>query len=272
MQSIPTDLEPAERDPKKLRNTALILTLVMTIGGILVASAYVKNLKRQSENFVPDHKGFFQKNIKLKIANGEIISLHDFEKKVWLAVQVSSANPESSQDTLRGYEKACQEIEGEKPHLVLFAVDVSPDELSPLDKLEERWPEATIVAANATILHKFIKNEMKVGIYPHETESGWVHDTVGVLVDRHRHIRGHFDFEHYRGHDEKVTAKTGTSPHFADQLDALFLKNLKFLLQEPYEAEKISPKNVGLGRTLGFGIIFIMFFALIRGFQKHRKS
>jgi len=53
MPADPTPLEPAIRDPRKLRRTAWVLLVVMLLGGVMIHLAYQSWSKKQSVDLRP---------------------------------------------------------------------------------------------------------------------------------------------------------------------------------------------------------------------------
>jgi hypothetical protein len=250
-------LEPAVRDPKKLRNTALILLGVMLVGGWLVLKAYEQWSVKQSQDDRPAviYRITPERDLRMLRQDDTEANLVDLRRKV-IAVNVSSLrDPQASELSMAVMKRLAESRAGNGDfHLVTLIVDpASREELPKIlattaathgMKLPQWW-----VGSNEPVtLHKFIKNELKANIYPHELGGKWLYDSAIVLIDRNGHIRravvpqqrggppfiATFDFEQAAAWDAKG-AKTGTDRTNVGELEVLLNKTIDKLLAEPFK-------------------------------------
>lgn len=227
-------LIPRERDPKAIRHTVLVLIAIM-IGGIFVAQAYVKLLKRQQTEFRPEYSKRLVKNLQLVRHDREAVSLGDLEGQVWLCAVVSvnqSETGELSRSAMK--ELAATFAESSDVKFLLATVDPeveTPDVLAAFaEENDLTLPNWWMVGAEPERLRKYLKNEMRFGEFPHLNEAGeWVFDTSVLVVDRNRHIRGHFDFDRAQKLAEGLTQK-GDDVDVVGQLTAQLEKTVNYLL------------------------------------------
>jgi len=193
-------LEPAERNPAQLRRTALILLGIIIFSGFFVTYAYKQLLERQQNEFRPEYKQRLTGNFGVVLQDGTQAALYDLEGKVWFAAMIDFRHLENDFGVLEGLKNLSEAFaDRDDIHFVLFPVDPSkqrPEEFQELAK-ERGWDQSRwwIAGAGNEFLHKFLKNRMKMGIYPHEKDGKWIYDRSIVVIDRNMHLRGHYDFE-----------------------------------------------------------------------------
>lgn len=255
--SRPTDLEPAVRDPKKLRRTAWLLVAIMIIGGILILKAYEKVAIEKSKDTRPSvvHRIAKERDLRIFRQDAKTVDLFDLRGSVWAVHLISLAHPEASQRSFEVMKRlAAAHASTSDFHLVSLIVDpIQPqDAAATLAKasadLGISLPQWWLGTNEAPTLHKFVKNELKTGIFPHLENGRWIFDTSIVLIDRGGHIRravipqkkggppfvATFDFDQAASWDEKHV-KTGTNLSNQAQLEALLADTVKTLLAEPPE-------------------------------------
>ncbi|MCB1133498.1 MAG: hypothetical protein KDN05_20435, partial [Verrucomicrobiae bacterium] len=107
-------------------------------------------------------------------------------------------------------------------------------------------PQWWLASTDQKTLHKFIKNELKAGEFPHEKDGKWMFDSSIVLIDREGNIRravvpqkrggppfvATFDFAEAAEWDARG-AKTGTERSNVEELEQLLRKTIDTLLSSP---------------------------------------
>jgi len=90
--SIPQDLEPAVRDPKKLRRTAWILVGMMILGGWLIFAAYNKWASQRAGDDRPSivHRIQPERSLRVVRQDGKTADLMDLRGKVF-AIHVAGS-------------------------------------------------------------------------------------------------------------------------------------------------------------------------------------
>ena len=250
-------LEPAIRDPKKLRNTALVLVAIIFLGGWLVLKAY----DRWSIQQAPDDRPAIiyritpERDLRMLRQDGKIVDVVNLRGKV-IALNVTSLrDPQAAELSMAVMKRLAQSrAETQDFHLITLVVDPLPSEKL-LTSLAEtsaangmQLPQWWVGGNEPATLHKFIKNELKATLYPNELKGKWEYDSSIVLIDKNGHIRravvpqkrggppfiATFDFEQAAAWDAKG-AKTGTEYNNLEQLEILLNHTIDKLLAEPFK-------------------------------------
>ena len=250
-------LEPAIRDPKKLRNTALVLVAIIFLGGWLVLKAY----DRWSIQQAPDDRPAIiyritpERDLRMLRQDGKIVDVVNLRGKV-IALNVTSLrDPQAAELSMAVMKRLAQSrMETQDFHLITLVVDPLPSEKL-LTSLAEtsatngiQLPQWWVGGNEPATLHKFIKNELKATLYPNELKGKWEYDSSIVLIDKNGHIRravvpqkrggppfiATFDFEQAAAWDAKG-AKTGTEHNNLEQLEILLNHTIDKLLAEPFK-------------------------------------
>ncbi len=253
----PSSLEPAVRDPKKLRRTAWILVAIMIVGGTLILMAYNKRaaLTAGDERPAMPYRISKERDLRLQRQDGEVVDLHDLEGKVFVIQTVSLDQPEKDRLSTSVMKRLEEHYAG-NPDFVLVSLLVDPIPREDLDaKLEEiagdrgmGLPKWWLGTTTPDPLHKFIKNELKTSMFPHEADGKWMYDTSLTVIDRNRHIRravvpqkqggppyiAVFDFDQAAEWDSRGV-KTGTDLSNTGQLETLLIKTIDEVLAESFE-------------------------------------
>jgi cytochrome oxidase Cu insertion factor (SCO1/SenC/PrrC family) len=250
-------LEPAIRDPKKLRNTALVLVAIMVLGGWLVLKAYTNWSQKQDTDDRPAviYRITPERDLRMLRQDGVTADLVNLRGSV-IAIQViSRRDPQLAELGMAVMKRlASSRATTENFHLLTLVLDPEPP-----DKLLKTLAETA--TANQMILpqwwcgsnepktlHKFIKNELKADTYPNEKTGKWDYDAGIVLLDKNGHIRravvpqkqggppfvATFDFNQAAAWDAKG-AKTGTEHNNVNQLEILLNQTVDKLLIEPFK-------------------------------------
>lgn len=247
-----TDLESVTPDPKMNLITALVLVAIMVVGGFVILKAYEK---RTEEGEKDDRPSFVTrisepKDLKFIRQDGEISDLMSLNGKV---VVVQSIPQSQSDPVTAGIMKRLSEKYSDNPDvaLVSLVLDPGPPEGLPgqlkevAGMLGAELPQWTVASNERPTLHKFIKNEFKASLLPHEEKGDWEYDHSLVLIDRNRHVRravvpqkrggaayvAPFDFDLAAEWDGK-RIKTGTELSNVEQLEVLLVETIGILLNE----------------------------------------
>lgn len=259
--SLPADLEPAVRDPKKLRRTAWILVAIMLAGGFLVLKAYENWAAKQATDTRPAiiHRIQKERDLRLLRQDGKTADLFELRGGVFVLNVLSLRDPEAATRSMAVMKRLAEQRAGEKDfHLVTLVIDPLPaDELrDTLAKAAEthgmKLPQWWLGGNEPGTLHKFIKNELKASVYPNETGGKWNYDPAIVLIDRNGHIRRAvvpktrngkqakpavvgFDFDQAAEWDA-ADMKSGTDRSNEAELEILLGKTIGALLAETTES------------------------------------
>jgi cytochrome oxidase Cu insertion factor (SCO1/SenC/PrrC family) len=251
-----SDLEPAVRDPKKLRRTAWILVAIMILGGTVILTAYNKRAAATAEDDRPAriYRITKERDLRFQRQDGTVVDLHELEGKVVAIQTISLAHPEVDEISMKAM-RQLQDRFRDETDFVLLTLLVDPLPREELESTLEtvaarhdiRLPQWWLGTTTPDPLHKFIKNQLKTSIFPHEPEGGgWKYDSSIVLLDRQRHLRravvpqrqggppyvATFDFAQAKEWDDRQV-KTGTDLNNFDQLQELLIQTIEKVLAEP---------------------------------------
>lgn len=285
--------EPAIRDPKKLRNTALMLLAMMVLGGTLILIYYGRvaretarqadkefSLEMKDSGAVVDpslgahplptdgstptgtenrpaviYRITPERDLRMLLQDGSTVDLVDLRNHVVVINVISTSNPEPAAASMEVMKRIASARAG-TPDVRLMTLLVDPQ---PREKLEEvlsttakangmTLPQWWMGSNEPKTLHKFIKNELKAEIYPHESGGKWEYDSSIVVIDRNGHIRravvpqkqggppyvAPFNFEQAAAWDAKGV-KTGVNRSNVGQLEFLLNSTIDKLLTEEFK-------------------------------------
>ena len=248
-------LEPAVRDPKKLRNTAFILVATMLLGGGLVLKAYENWSRGQAADDRPAvvYRITKERDLRMLRQDGRTVDLADLRGKVIALNVFSLRDPEIARHSMAVMKRLAESRSATTDlTFVSLVIDPMPADqlLATLTTTAEtegmKLPQWWLGSNEPKTLHKFIKNELKASTYPNENSGKWDYDPSIVLIDKNGHIRravvhqkrggepfiATFNFEQAAAWDAKG-AKTGTARSNTEELEVLLNHTLDKLLTEP---------------------------------------
>ena len=250
-------LEPAIRDPKKLRNTAFVLVGIMIVGGWLVLKAYEG---WSAGNAGDDRPAIIyritpERDLRMLRQDGKIDDLVNLRGNV-VAIHVTSLRDPQAAELSTAVMKRLAAARADTPDFKLISLVVDP---LPADRLHAslaefssangmKLPQWWVGSNEPKTLHKFIKNELKTNVYPNEADGKWNYDSAIVLIDKEGHIRrgvvpqkqggppfvATFDFQQAAAWDAQG-AKTGTDRNNVGELEHLLNRTIDKLLVEQLE-------------------------------------
>lgn len=188
-------LEPVERDPRKLRRTALIVLLVAVLGGVVILKAYEKLLAKQEKDPRPAMVARFNKNFAFERQDGKVLSLEDLKGKVWVACAVDLSQPESWARSREAMKKIAEVYRGDaRVKLVCFSIDPVKDSVAVREAYAkslgadgEQW---WFVTAQREFVQKFLKDECRLGLMPSVKKDGtWEYNPRVFVVDTNLNLR-----------------------------------------------------------------------------------
>lgn len=271
-------LEPAIRDPKKLRNTALVLLAVIFVGGGLILKAYQQWSLKQAKDDRPAvvYRITPERDLRMLRQDGKTVDLVDLRQSVIALNVISLRDPQAAERSLAVMKRLAEARKTDGNfHLVTLILDpMAPEKLEPALKETAAaqgmtLPQWWVGSNERATLHKFIKNELKANVYPEEVNGKWEYDASIVLIDKNGHIRrgvvpqrqggppyiATFDFDQAAEWDAKG-AKTGTDLSNGEQLEKLLNRTIDEIL-----AEKTTPPDnrivLYILAAVAFGIILM---------------
>lgn len=269
-------MEPVTPDPKKLRRTAWILVAIMAAGGILILKAYEKRTQDGEKDPRPSFVTQISetKDLSFIRQDGKVTDLISLRGKV-LVVQCL---PQSQPDEMTtGVMKRLSAKYAGNADFALVTLMLDPgaadglkDELDAFaGTLGAALPQWTVGSNERPTLHKFVKNEFKGNMLPHQEDGKWLYDGSLVLIDKNRHVRravipqkrggaayvATFDFSQAAEWDKKGI-KTGTELGNVEQMEVLLGDTIGILLKEEAGAEKQS--KAFLYVAFGFALLCVL--------------
>lgn len=251
------DLEPAERDPKKLRRTAFILVGLMVVGSLVIIAAYNRNAARMAEDDRPSIATRLNQNFKLWRQDESEAGLLDTAGDVIVVAPVVFRQPESW-DTTRGVLGRLHERFGEREDFRIVCITLDPENEPPgfladmAEELGAELPGWWLAGAKEESVHKFFKNRLEAGIMPYREDGELVYDPALAVIGRNRHVREatvrardedgdelnhrnpvRFDFEQAERWDEEGRTE-GLERSNVETLEALLHKTVEQLLAEEF--------------------------------------
>ncbi len=258
--SLPADLEPAVRDPKKLRRTAWTLVAIMLLGGWLILRAYDTWAVKQSLDDRPAliHRIQKERDLRMMRQDGKLADLFELRGKVFVINAFSLRDPQAAQRSMAVMKRLSEKNRDRQDfRMVSLVIDLMPAESLAATLAETattrgfELPQWWLGSNEPATLHKFIKNELKATVYPNDSNGKWNYDPSIVLIDRNGHIRRAvvpktrngkpsrpevvaFDFDQASQWD-RDGLQTGTDRSNEEELEILLNKTINTLLAEPTE-------------------------------------
>ena len=253
-----SQLEPAERDPKKLRATAIKLVIFMIVSGVILTFAYKRYQEETSDSRRPSFETrITEPDVELLTADGKERNLQDLQGNVTLVITLpKTPNPESqpSLDALREVMDAFKD-ETKKPRILVFVLDGSnsdPGGMSGVLAEYGKEPEVLRVVADddgKTSLRSFTKTKMRFNRVPTEKDGVFDYDTRLVLLDQNMFVRGipgvteGWDFETVAEMERKYEEAKKESPEeelnplpmTTPKLREILIDSIKYLYENPDE-------------------------------------
>lgn len=208
-----SQLEPAERDPKAIRRTVLILIGLMIAGGVIIWYKYMEQQQRDKEEVVAGRSpriSRLTKNFAGVCQDGESRGLNDLEGKVWVVAPIVPNQPQENAIQLEKMQALAEHYkERDDFHLVCLSVadptEYGYEELAKIaDSVNADINQWWFMAAGEEAVIGFLKDHLKMAHIKErsgeEAEKLGKHDIPAQLrvVDQSRRVRGEhqqFDFD-----------------------------------------------------------------------------
>ena len=253
-----SQLEPADRDPKKLRATAIKLVIFMIVSGVVLSFSYRRYQENTSDSRRPSFETrVTEPEVELLTADGKSRNLQDLKGNVTLVLTLPKTPNPGSQPSLDALRAVMDEfkVTPQKPTVLVFVLDGSnsnPEKMS--DVLAEfgEEPEVLRVVADEdakTSLRSFTKTKMRFSRIPTEKNGVFDYDTRLVLLDQNMFIRGiprmtdGWDFEAVAEMERKYEEAKRDSPEkdltlplmTTPKLQEILIDSIKYLYENPNE-------------------------------------
>lgn len=254
-------LEPADRDPVKLRNTALLLVAFMVVGSFTILWAYNRFAEKTQGSERPSFLTALggADEVHMLTSDGERRTLDTMLGNVVLAFAVTKELYPESQPTIAAVrEVLAQYPEGDKrPKLLVFVLDGDEeDPASVAEVLGEFGQEPDVWRVPASedrkdSLRAFMKSKIRFGIYPHEKDGKIIYDSQLILLDQHLQIRGAvgvpigWDFEKVAGWEDEYAKALETHEEGNLSMPPISTSELRLLLKQSIDYLYANPNEKG---------------------------
>ena len=236
-------LEPADRDPAKLRKTGLILAAIMMVGGVVVIMDYLPTLKRQSESGRPSIVTRLRKNFAAVTHDKKTVGLGELEGKVWLVTSVCLSQKDKTEENMKALKALGDDFkEQDDVRFVVFTVDPEVDLPEKMAEFAGELgladdPQWWFLAAGEERTRSYLRSQLKLGATGMKKleEGGEVlmFPTVICIVDQNMHVRGgQFDFAMALAIQEDAKKMLVEDPDRAAELGAEKQQEAVQLLQD----------------------------------------
>lgn len=254
MRTPPQDLEPAVRDPRKLRRTALILVGVAIVGGFMVLKAYNRKVAELAQDERPAfaHAQLLQR---FKVARQDLTEEDLLHPGGVVVLSPVSFEQPDGWSTTRGVLGGLARHYAGDPRVRIVNLTVNPagetaGELPGFaGELGAELPQWWVAGAEEESIRKLLA-KLKTGVPPHLEGERWVYDPSLLLIDREGRLRKatvrmrkpdgtllnerrpiDFDFEEAAGWDAEGRSE-GLERSNVETLRAMLLETIDALLLE----------------------------------------
>jgi cytochrome oxidase Cu insertion factor (SCO1/SenC/PrrC family) len=245
-------MEPAVRDPAKLRKTAFYIVLFGIVSAVVVLWNYSIASGKQNTSDRPSYHGNVFFNLKFLRQDGKIGGFDDLKGKVWIIQPYSATQPETCQLSTAALKRLLEKYQNnDDVAFVSLVIDPGPAEgaLKVVQQAAEqqsaKLPKWWFGTTDPDVLHKYLKDKCRLGTLPHFHEGKWLYDSSLIVVDRDMKLRRAvipqqkggrpyvtgFDFAQAAEWDEKGT-KTGTDLSNQQEMQQLLEKTIEKLLDK----------------------------------------
>lgn len=213
-----SELEPADRDPKAIRRTVIILFLLMVFGGTAIWYKYQQQQDRDRLEVIEGRSpriSRLTKNFAGVCQDGESRGLDDLEGKVWVVAPIVPNHPEENKIQLIKMQQLAERYKG-RDDFHLVCISVADPHVHGYEKLNEIAIEVGadinqwwFMAAEQEAVIGYLKDHLKMAHIKErqgaDAEKFGKLDIASQLrvVDQSRRVRGaheqfDFDFAHYK--------------------------------------------------------------------------
>lgn len=252
MRTTVSTLEPAVRDPRKLRKTAFWLVLIMVVSGAGILASYAQWMKKQADDDRPAFVGRLSDQLDFPVTrqDGSKEGLNRLFGHVTIYCGFSARQQDDWKATRAVLQKLAARYAGREDfHIVCLTVDPANEGIPLLEAtgkdLGASLPQWWLASTGEAEAHKFLKNTLKLGFTPERKGDKWSFDPALTVVDRDRHLRQAtikssvysrarvtLDFEQAARWDAEGRTK-GLEKSNQETLEALLFKMVDDLLAHP---------------------------------------
>lgn len=268
-----------------------MLVALMVIGGVFILKAYGKRTREGERDNRPSFEKQIsaQKDLTFMRQDGEVTDLMSLKGKVLLVQCLPKSQPD---EMTTGVMKRVAEKFAAEEGFALVTLMLDPGKAEEVKGelkgqaavLGAELPKWTVATNDRATLHKFIKNEFKANMLPHEKDGKWVYDGSLVLIDKNRHVRravipqkrggaayvAAFDFAQAKEWDDKGI-KTGTETTNVEQMEILLGDTIGILLSEKEQVSEQKRPATVFYVGMGFALLFVLLVIKSRTTRNHAR-
>lgn len=224
-----SQMEPAERDPAQLRRTGITLLVIILIGGVVVATAYLLKLRADAKSGRPPILERLVINFGARDQDNKAFAIFQLKDKVTLLTPVALSEREHSAEPLRAMVAISRQFAGDdRLRFVVATVDPDRDGLPELKALradlgvadDPRW---SFIQAEKDNIRNYLKDKLRLGQVRETTVDGEAQIEYLALIDvidRHLHLRQQYDLNRSLAVQEDARRLLTENPEQARKLKA----------------------------------------------------
>ena len=224
----------------------------MLISGLVIPQAYMRYLN--SREFRPPFEKGLTKNIRILDDLRGVTSLDEFGGYIW--VTYCSSSQEENQNALLHHKvnKLRAKFPQETIKAAIFLVDVTIEEKEKLSDYRLKYAKLFtkddyVIAGNAEVVHKYLRNEFRFEGIPYEKDGLWKYDRDIIILDRLpadkdgnrptlAHMRGQLDFHGAVTKDQEAMKNNAKFAPHEQAVNQLFVDTIQYLVANPNEEDK----------------------------------
>ncbi|MEO1857876.1 MAG: hypothetical protein ABGY95_11015 [Rubritalea sp.] len=233
-----SELDPAERDPKAIRRTVIILCLMMAVGGPAIIWAYFQKDAKDRQEILDGRSpriSHLTKNFAGICQDGESRGLDDLEGKVWVVAPIVPNHAEENKIQLAKMQELAERYKGREDfHLVCLSV-ADPtkhgyEELAKIaDEVGADIKQWWFMAAGEEKMIGYLKDHLKMAhINERKAEDAKKFGKYDVpaqlrVVDQSRRVRGEhqqFDFDFAAVRQSEAREQVRKNPNLLEDKDS----------------------------------------------------
>jgi len=292
------EFEPAERNPKAIGITVLILVAIMLVGGFLIVWKYKGKMGEDYEELKKGRSamslGNIRKNYQTKGLDGQIYDFGILSEKVSLITVISVTKPEASQIIIDEMKLAAEHFAAEED-IQMVCISADPESEVSIAELKKFADKAGIPDENWYVLTAdnesfsgFIKDGLKLGMISkidRATQTNVLPDLLRI-VDPSLNIRGEIDdfmFGYYHSVEKRTKEEIAADPSLLQNKEVQkvlerhqnavqynrdrMYKNIRYILDHEDQVPNFTEKNnsnrydIPLIVFSGF-VLFVLFMGL----------
>ena len=239
---------------QKNNTTALVLGLVaiMLASGLIIPQAYMRYMNNL--DFRPPFEKGLTKNIRILDDLRGITSLDEFGGHLWVAYCTSTQEGNENLVIQQKVKALRARFPQETIKAALFVVDASITEPEKLAAYRAKHSEVLtdhdyVIAGNAEVLQKYLRNEFRFDGVPYEKEGAWIYDHDVIVLDRIpadengnrptlAHMRGHINFVDAIQRDQDGIKTNAKYVRAEEDANKLLVNTITYLIENPNEEDQ----------------------------------